>query len=97
FLINRHYTGYDSVFNMFGDRDPVVYIRFPDDNIVEVTTAYAYSELESGRESDYAIIFDEQLLYLVLSAPDDLRIRFEGSKGREDFTLPHPLIRAIAA
>lgn len=97
FAIGKHHRGYDSVFNMFGDHNPTIYFRFSEEDIIVVTTAYAYSDTDGGRDTDYAIIADDQLLYRLLSAPTDLRIRFDGSKGQDDFTLPHALIRAVAA
>lgn len=95
FAIGKHHENFSNVFNMFGDPNPTVYFRFSDQEIIEIKTAYAYSDSENNM--DYVIIADEQLLYRLLSAPTDLRIRFDGSRGREDFTLPHALIRAITA
>lgn len=80
-----------SLLGLIGDER--VYVRFGEGDVLELHPSFV--ERDSSRE--VAGFTDNSLAARIMSAPEDIRVRFEGSSGRVDFTIDHGVPVALAA
>jgi hypothetical protein len=91
----RHLTDFDNVFNSYGlVEGEVVYLRFPDGTVESHSPNVVDSDYEA--EVETAAVLSTDLAYKLMALPGELRVRFEGPNGQEDFTVDHGVFVALA-
>jgi len=70
-----------------------VYVRFDEGDVLELQPAYVERDLTR----EVAGFMDNALAARLMSAPADVRVRFDGPNGRVDFTIDHGVAVALAA
>lgn len=89
FTMARYFSSPDYVFSTLGIHgDSEVYLRFSEGDVLNLVPRYAEGSWERNYGMDYAEFDDPELILRLLDLADDLRVRFEGPHGRDDFTVP---------
>ena len=96
--LDPHAAFSDSAFNLFmkfpSDR---VFFRFQDGRVLEIEPDDTLNELSLTHPTEIAHIFhNRELMADLLATPGDVRVRFSGSSGHGDFTLPHAVFVALS-
>lgn len=86
----------DSAFSLLGNLGGErVYFKFGDDDVIVLAPDETGGELASDYEYA-AFMIDDSFVRKLLSAPRDIRVRFDGPDGLADFTINHAVVLDLA-
>ena len=86
-VVDCHGAGKDWTFNSFLESNPLVYLKFGDDDVSELVPDFVdVDSLYDYETASFELGFD-WLFSRLRTHHGDIRVRFQGEHGRNDFTI----------